>query len=249
MTARTRAPWYMSEPRAPRMDWRLARLAELDRQIAARAAVLEAQAGSDRAKFLRLLRSDRALEELKLEHDIGYQLLPEALRAGQREYLDEAAMKKTSSNAGSGRQRDRRGRAARRYRHCDRGAAMSGRKIEATATLSGEGSFSADDLFLMVNLRGRSTGLPMNVWIGPKGRARHAARIKVQIDHGEQFNIGNLAVVSVEDDPPQVKEGSLSADDLALVRRYIALNKQAILDHWREHTDGSELVRVLKRLP
>ena len=79
-----------SEP----VDRRLATLAELDRQIAARAAVLEAQAGSDRAKFLRLLRSDRALEELKLEHDIGYQLLPEALRAGQREYLDEASMKR-----------------------------------------------------------------------------------------------------------------------------------------------------------
>ena len=37
-------------------------MAELDRQIAARAAVLEAQAGSDRAKFLRLLRSDSAVE-------------------------------------------------------------------------------------------------------------------------------------------------------------------------------------------
>ena len=42
---------------------------------------------------------------------------------------------------------------------------------------------------------------------------------------------------------------ALSADDLALVRRYIALNKQAILDHWHELTDGSELVRVPKRLP
>ena len=65
-------------------------MAELDRQIAARAAVLEAQAGSDRAKFLRLLRSDSAVEDLKLAHDIEYQMLPEHLRAGQREYFDEA---------------------------------------------------------------------------------------------------------------------------------------------------------------
>lgn len=104
------------------------------------------------------------------------------------------------------------------------------------------------DLFLMVNLRGRSTGLPMNIWIGPRGHARHAARIKVQMDHRQGFHIDRLAVVSVEDNPPQVIEGSLSATDLDRVRQYIALNKRAILDHWRERTDGAELTRSLKAL-
>jgi RNase adaptor protein for sRNA GlmZ degradation len=105
-----------------------------------------------------------------------------------------------------------------------------------------------DDLFLMVNVRGRSSGLPMNIWVGPRGRARHAARIKVQMDHREQFDIDNLAVVSVEDDPPEVKAGHLDAADLDLVRRYIALNRQAILDHWQETTDGVELSRALRAL-
>jgi hypothetical protein len=105
-----------------------------------------------------------------------------------------------------------------------------------------------DELFLMVNVRGRSSGLPMNIWIGPRGHARHAARVKVQMDHRAQFDIDRLAVVSVEDDPPQVMEGSLAAADLALVRRYISRNKQAILDHWREKTDGIELSRALERL-
>jgi hypothetical protein len=106
-----------------------------------------------------------------------------------------------------------------------------------------------DELFFMVNLRGRTSGLPMNVWIGPRGRAPHAARIEVQMDHRGHFDIDNLAVVSVEDDPPQVIEGTLSATDLDLVRRYIALNKQAILDHWCEKTDGAEVIRALRRLP
>lgn len=105
-----------------------------------------------------------------------------------------------------------------------------------------------DELFLMVNVRGRTSGLPMNVWIGPRGHARHAARIKVQMDHREAFDIDQLAVVSVEDDPPQVLEGRLSSTDLGLVRRYIALNKTAVLDHWHERTDGVELSRALKRL-
>jgi hypothetical protein len=105
-----------------------------------------------------------------------------------------------------------------------------------------------DELFTMVNLRSRSTGLPMNIWIGPKGHARHASRIKVQMDHREQFDLENLAAVSVETDPPEVVEGHLGAGDLALVRRYVTLNRQAILDHWRETTDGVELARALKAL-
>lgn len=105
-----------------------------------------------------------------------------------------------------------------------------------------------DELFFMVNVRGRSSGLPMNIWIGPRGHAQHAARIKVQMDHRERFDIDKLASVSVEDEPPEVKEGALDRADLALVHRYIDLNRDAILDHWHERTDGVELSRALKRL-
>jgi hypothetical protein len=120
-------------------------------------------------------------------------------------------------------------------------AELRGAPADMTALLE-------DDLYTMVNLRGRSTGLSMNIWIGPRGHARHAARIKVQMDHREQFDIGNLAVVSVEDDPPRMVEGRLPAADLALVQRYVALNRAAIIDHWNETTDGVELTRALKPL-
>jgi hypothetical protein len=76
-----------------------------------------------------------------------------------------------------------------------------------------------DERFTMVNLRGRSTGLPMNLWLGPRGHARHAARIKVQMNHNERFDFENLAVVNLGN-PPRVVEGHLSADDLEKVRRY-----------------------------
>lgn len=95
----------------------------------------------------------------------------------------------------------------------------------------------SDADFLMVWLAPRSTGLASNIWIGPRGHARHSARIR----HGD-------AVVSVEDNPPEVIEGWLSAADLALVRQYIALNKAAILDHWHERSDGVELARALRSL-
>jgi hypothetical protein len=69
------------------------------------------------------------------------------------------------------------------------------------------------------------------------------------MDHRQQFDVDHLAVVSVEDDPPQVLEGRLDAADLDVVRRYITLNKQTILDHWQERSDGIELSRSLKPLP
>jgi len=47
----------------------------------------------------------------------------------------------------------------------------------------------------------------------------------------------------VEDDPPELKEGRPGPADLELVRRYIALNRQAI-----QRTDGVEFSQALKRL-
>ena len=64
----------------------------------------------------------------------------------------------------------------------------------------------SDELFLMTNVRARSSGLPMNVWIGPRGHAQHVARIKVQMDHREQFDIDRPAAVTVEDQP-RIVEG------------------------------------------
>ena len=105
------------------------------------------------------------------------------------------------------------------------------------------------DPFFAVNLGGHTTGLPMNIWLSPRGQAGHTARIWVQTDYREQFDIDHVAVVSVEEAPPEVIEGRLNAVDLNRVRRYIALNRQAILDHWVGRTDSAELVRALKLKP
>jgi hypothetical protein len=103
-----------------------------------------------------------------------------------------------------------------------------------------------DDLFQMVCLRRLATGLHNNVWLGPRGHAGYGARIYVQTDHRLQFDLGASDIVSIDG---KVLEGQLATDDLAAVRRYIALNRQAIIDHWEERTDGIELGRALVRLP
>src|SRR5262249_44539589 len=68
-----------------------------------------------------------------------------------------------------------------------------------------------DDRFLMFRLSPRTTGVPVTLWLRPRHHADHAARVWVDAQ----------TAVSVEDDPPQLLAGELSATDLDAVRRYI----------------------------
>jgi len=69
-----------------------------------------------------------------------------------------------------------------------------------------------DQLFLMVNLYPARTSLPMTVWAGPQGKARHAPRIKVNMAHGNRMDMTNTAVVGILPTPHLIA-GSLSARD------------------------------------
>jgi hypothetical protein len=103
------------------------------------------------------------------------------------------------------------------------------------------------DLFEMANLYPATTGLPMTVWVSPRGGARHDARIKVNMTHGPTMNIGNAAVVGIRPSP-HIIHGHLPASDMIAVERWIRLNETALLDHWDGKTDavqlGARLVRI-----
>ena len=100
----------------------------------------------------------------------------------------------------------------------------------------------------MVNLYPRTTGLPMTVWAGPRGRARRAARIKVSVEHGNKMDVRDTAVVGIQPKATLIA-GHLSADDLAAVASWIDLNRDALLAHWRGDIDGAEMTLATKRLP
>ena len=71
---------------------------------------------------------------------------------------------------------------------------------------------ATEDLFEMANLYPDTTGLPMTVWISPRGNARHDVRVKVNMTHGNQMTIANTAVVGVRP-APRVIAGQLSPGD------------------------------------
>jgi len=105
----------------------------------------------------------------------------------------------------------------------------------------------SDDLYEMVNIFPADSGLPMTVWAGPRGNARHDVRVKVNMAHGNQMSISNTAVVAVRP-TPRLVAGSLSPTDLRAVSRWIQLNEAALVAHWGGQISGIELGRRLQRV-
>ncbi len=69
---------------------------------------------------------------------------------------------------------------------------LTGRKAKPEAIGNRQRDQEEDDLYEMANLFPRTTGLPMIVWVSPRGRARHDAWIKVSLTPG-RMDIGHPA--------------------------------------------------------
>jgi hypothetical protein len=106
----------------------------------------------------------------------------------------------------------------------------------------------SDELFEMANLFPRTTGLPMTVWVSPRGNARHDVRVKVNMTHGNQMTISNTAVVGVRP-TPHVIAGQLSSSDEQAVFEWVALNADALVEYWEGRIDTVQLGRALKPIP
>ena len=102
-----------------------------------------------------------------------------------------------------------------------------------------------EDLFEMANLFPRTTGLPMTVWVSPRGNARHDVRVKVNMTHGNQMDIRNTAVVAVRP-APHVVAGQLAAADARAVVQWLTLNADALVAYWDGQIDTVQLGQLLK---
>jgi hypothetical protein len=119
-----------------------------------------------------------------------------------------------------------------------------------SAKLASEPSPTLDteDIFHMTNLSPRMTGLPMSVWVSPRGNVRHDVRIKVNMAHGNQMSIDNTAIVAVRPSP-RVVAGRLNTDDQRAVAGWIGLNLDAIVAYWDSEIDTGEFIERLRKLP
>lgn len=106
----------------------------------------------------------------------------------------------------------------------------------------------SDELFEMANLFPRRTGLPMTVWVSPRGNARHDVRIKVNTAHGNRMNIAGTAVVGVRP-APHLISGQLAPDDERAVFQWVSLNAAVLISYWDGRIDTIDLGERLQRLP
>lgn len=88
-----------------------------------------------------------------------------------------------------------------------------------------------NELFEMANLYPEDTGLPMTIWVSPKGNARHDARVKVSRTHGALMTLDDLAVMSIR---PEAKVilGDLSGKDERVVADWIEKNRTTLIAYW-----------------
>jgi hypothetical protein len=84
-------------------------------------------------------------------------------------------------------------------------------------------------LFEMANLRPERTGLPFVVFISQKGGARHDVRVKVA--RAAKVRPSEMVTVALR---PSVRivRGTLDPRDLALLMRWIELNKDVLIAYW-----------------
>ena len=87
---------------------------------------------------------------------------------------------------------------------------------------------SEDAPFEMANLRPETTGLPFVVWISQRGSAKHDVRIKLSKTPRAGPDWMTITV------RPEVRDisGQLPAAELLLVRRWIELNRDALVQFW-----------------
>ncbi len=104
-----------------------------------------------------------------------------------------------------------------------------------------------NDTFEMANLYPRDTGLPMTIWVSPRGRARHDARIKVCLTPGDRMDAGNTAVVAIRP-RPRLISGELTARDFELVAGWIARNAEALIDYWNGTLSTVEFAQRMEKL-
>lgn len=121
---------------------------------------------------------------------------------------------------------------------------MPGRAIaRATSALAAEkpnrevAAVQGQALFDMANLRPERTGLPFVVFISQRGGARHDVRIKIA--PGPKVRPSEMVTVAIRPNA-RIVRGRLDPSDLALLRRWIELNRETLIKYWDGDIDYTE---------
>ena len=102
--------------------------------------------------------------------------------------------------------------------------------------------------FAMAPLFPTETGLPMTVWVQPRGRKRLDVRIVVNGVSGPRLSIANPRIVAVQPSP-RVTSGRLPPVQQRLVFAWAQLTEAALGDYWAGAIGTLDFARRLRPLP
>ena len=108
------------------------------------------------------------------------------------------------------------------------------------------GEHKQDDseaLFEMANLFSKHTGLPFVVWISYRGGAQHDVRVKVS--PGPKTLSSEMASVAIRP-KVHVVEGKVNASDLALLTKWIELNRAVLVQYWEGDIDTKDAIDAIQ---
>jgi hypothetical protein len=97
----------------------------------------------------------------------------------------------------------------------------------------------------MAAFRKDATGVDNTIWVSPKGRTRHAARIKVAIDPPDSLN-ATIETASIAIHDGSVAEGHIPSHILKQVQEFVTINRQVLTDYWEERIDTRQLDQRLR---
>ena len=104
-----------------------------------------------------------------------------------------------------------------------------------------------DELEEMVSYRRNVTGVSHTLFISPKGKTRHAPRIKIATDCRTIDPRRKVATIAIADG--SVVAGKIDPRLLAQVRAFIAINRDVLEAYWNYKIDTDQLRKRLKRVP
>jgi hypothetical protein len=99
----------------------------------------------------------------------------------------------------------------------------------------------------MASLRTERTGVDNTVFVSPKGRAQHGPRIKIAVDPPKSFD-PTAKTASMAINAEYTVEGDLPSHIEKQAKRFIELNREALLLYWSSAIDTDELLKRLKRI-
>jgi hypothetical protein len=106
-----------------------------------------------------------------------------------------------------------------------------------------------DQDWAAVKLVPDDTGLPMAVWITENDGYPHDVGVKVSMRHGGRGSWRTAPSVEVRPRPHEIVPGSLPAAEVALVSRWIELNRDVIIDFWNGAITARRVYPRLRKLP